>query len=446
MQKLQTNKNTLVVGLGLTGLSCARFLAAQNVPMTVTDTRANPPAVSQLAQFAPTATVHLGGYQQQDFDTTEQLVLSPGVALTEAHVHSAVERGIPVMGDIELFAQQVDAPVIAITGTNGKSTVTTLVGDMAHEAGKQVRVGGNLGTPALDLLNKDGTDLYVLELSSFQLETTSSLNAAAAVVLNVSPDHLDRYDSFADYVQSKRAVYAGDGVMVINRDDPEVVGMIDTTRRVIGFTLDEPAQGDFGVCQLDAGDWLCFGDEAWLATKDLKIQGSHNHANVLAAFALGYAVGLQREAMIEAARNYTGLAHRSHWLAEQNGVNWYNDSKATNVGATVAAIHGMPGKLILIAGGEGKDADFSDLHAAVKDKVKTAILIGRDAKLIAEAINAATDVVFASDMHDAVYKANDIADPGDSVLLSPACASFDMFDNFAHRGDVFAAAVREVLS
>ncbi len=446
MQKLQTNKNTLVVGLGLTGLSCARFLAARDVPMTVTDTRANPPGVDQLRQFAPNAMVHIGGYRQQDFDTTEQLVLSPGVSLAEEHVRSAVERGIPVMGDIELFAQQVDAPVIAITGTNGKSTVTTLVGDMANEAGKQVRVGGNLGTPALDLLEKEGTDLYVLELSSFQLETTSSLNAAAAVVLNVSPDHLDRYDSFADYVQSKRAVYAGDGVMVINRDDPEVVSMIDTTRRVIGFTLGEPVRGDFGVCRIDAEDWLCFGDEAWLATKDLKIQGSHNHANVLAAFALGYAVGLQGEAMIEAARNFTGLAHRSHWLAEQNGVNWYNDSKATNVGATIAAIQGMPGKLILIAGGEGKDADFSGLRTVVKNKVKTAILIGRDAKLIADAINDATNVVYASDMHDAVYKAHDIAEAGDSVLLSPACASFDMFDNFAHRGDVFAAAVREVLS
>lgn len=446
MHKLQTNVNTLVVGLGKTGLSCARYLASHGVPMTVTDTRDMPPGLDELRQLVPQAETHLGGYQQRDFDVAEQIILSPGVPLAEAHVKQAVQRGVPVMGDIELFAQNVHEPVIAITGTNGKSTVTTLVGEMAAQAGKQVQMGGNLGTPALDLLAEANTDLYVLELSSFQLETTYSLNAVAAVVLNVSADHLDRYESFADYVQTKQRIYAGDGVMVINRDDPEVLAMTETARRVIHFGLDEPTDGDFGLREINNRTWLCFGNERWLAADELKLPGRHNLANVLAAFALGYAVGFEKDSMIETASSFNGLAHRSEWVGEANNVNWYNDSKATNVGATIAAINGMPGRLVLIAGGEGKDASFSDLQSVVKDKVRAVILIGRDAKLIADAIGEATEVVSASDMHDAVNKAKQIAEAGDSVLLSPACASFDMFDNFAHRGDVFTTAVREVLS
>lgn len=446
MHKLQTNVNTLVVGLGKTGLSCARYLAAHGVPVTVTDSRKTPPGMDELTRAVPGVTMHVGGYQQHDFEDAGQIILSPGVPLAEEHVQQAVQRGVPVMGDIELFAQQVKEPVVAITGTNGKSTVTTLVGEMAKKAGRHVQIGGNLGTPVLDLIGETGTDLYVLELSSFQLETTYSLNAVAAVVLNVSPDHLDRYNSLADYAETKRRIYAGNGVMVINRDDPEVLAMMESSRQVLCFGLGEPEEGEFGLREIEDEQWLCFGHEQWLLANELKLPGTHNVANVLASFALGYAIGLDTEAMIETARSFKGLGHRSEWVASANNVSWYNDSKATNVGATIAAINGMPGRLVLIAGGEGKDADFNDLHEAVKGKVRAAILIGRDAGLIADAINDVTEVVHASDMQDAVSKAEQIAEDGDSVLLSPACASFDMFDNFAHRGEVFIGAVREVVS
>jgi UDP-N-acetylmuramoylalanine--D-glutamate ligase len=445
MTNAQQQFSTLVVGLGKTGESCARYLHNKGVGFCVTDTRSNPPGLEKLHAELPGLCLHIGGYRDEDFTAADQIVLSPGVPRSESHVQQALASNVPVIGDIELFAQEVQAPVIAITGTNGKSTVTTLVGEMAREAGRRVSVGGNLGTPALDLLDAD-SELYVLELSSFQLESTFSLNAVAAVVLNVSPDHLDRYASVEDYVAAKQHVYHGDGVMIINRDDAIVAAMRDSTRRCISFGLDMPAEGDFGVCQHQGEAWLCYGKERWLAASDLKLPGRHNLANVLATLALGQAVDLPREAMVRAVRNFTGLAHRSEWIAEADGVNWYNDSKATNVGATVAALQGMPGPLVLIAGGDAKGAEFSALREAVRDKVHSVVLIGRDAGSIAAAIGDAAQIIHAADMHDAVVKARDLARPGDSVLLSPACASFDMFDNFMHRGEVFRDAVREVLS
>jgi UDP-N-acetylmuramoylalanine--D-glutamate ligase len=445
MTSAQQAFSTLIVGLGKTGESCARYLHNKGVALCVTDSRSNPPGLDALRAELPELCIHAGGYRDEDFARAEQVVLSPGVARTEPHVQQALANHVPVIGDIELFARDARAPVIAITGTNGKSTVTTLVGEMARHAGRQVSVGGNLGTPALDLVSAD-SELYVLELSSFQLESTFSLNAVAAVVLNVSPDHLDRYTSVEDYAATKQRVYSGDGVMIINRDDAIVAAMRDSTRRCISFGLDRPAEGDFGLTVHEGETWLCYGEQRWLTTSELKLPGRHNQANVLAALALGQAVGLPREAMIRAVRGFSGLAHRSEWLAEANGVNWYNDSKATNVGATVAAIQGMPGPLVLIAGGEGKHADFSALREAVRNKVHSVVLIGRDAPQIAAAIDDAAQLVHATDMHDAVVRAGELARPGDSVLLSPACASFDMFDNFMQRGDVFRAAVREVVS
>lgn len=445
MTNAQHAFTTLVVGLGKTGESCARFLQGHGVTLCVTDTRINPPGLDTLLLGSPEMCVHVGGYRDADFLQAEQVVLSPGVARNEPHVQLALARGVPVIGDIELFARSAQAPVVAITGTNGKSTVTTLIGEMARQAGRQVGVGGNLGTPALDLLDSH-SELYVLELSSFQLESTFSLNAVAAVVLNVSPDHMDRYASVEEYAATKQRIYAGDGVMIINRDDAIVAAMRDGQRRSISFGLDAPAAGDFGLCEHNGETWLCHGDEAWLAVRELKLPGRHNQSNVLAALALGYAVGLPREAMLQAVREFAGLPHRSAWVAEADGVNWYNDSKGTNVGATVAAIQGMPGELVLIAGGDGKGADFSALREAVRGKVHTVVLIGRDAPQIAAAIGDAANLVRADDMHDAVRKARAAARSGDSVLLSPACASFDMFNNYEQRGDVFAAAVCEVLA
>ncbi|MCK4743092.1 MAG: UDP-N-acetylmuramoyl-L-alanine--D-glutamate ligase [Sulfuriflexus sp.] len=437
------SSQTLIVGLGKTGLSCARYLAAQGESFVVTDSRAQPPGLDELVNEYPETPVHVGGFREKDFSAANRLVLSPGVSLRDEHVASAMSRGAEVLGDIELFARSVTAPVIAITGTNGKSTVTTLVAEMAKAAGSKVRVGGNLGMPALELLDSEDTDLYVLELSSFQLETTHSLDAVAAVVLNITPDHMDRYDSVEHYSNTKATIYRGTGIMVINSDDVVVSKMMDSQRQVIKFSLQQPSAGEFGVITESNTQWLAFGENKLLATTELKIPGSHNQSNALAALALGHAVGLDMASMIETLKGFTGLAHRSEWVAEQDGVRWFNDSKATNVGATVAALQGMPGPLILIAGGDGKAADFSELHDVIASETRDVILLGRDADSIEKVINGAVPVHRATDMQDAVGIANKIAISGDSVLLSPACASFDMYKNYIERGDDFVQAVKQ---
>ncbi|WP_126453508.1 UDP-N-acetylmuramoyl-L-alanine--D-glutamate ligase [Sulfuriflexus mobilis] len=434
-------QQTLVVGLGKTGLSCARHLAARGVPFVITDSRMQPPGLQQLRDEMPELTVHVGGFLDSDFAEAEQIILSPGISRHGRHVQAAEQHGAEVLGDIELFAREAKAPVVAITGTNGKSTVTTLLAEMARASGVQVQVGGNLGMPALELLHDDKTGLYVLELSSFQLETTYSLNAVAAVVLNVTADHMDRYDSVEAYARAKQGVYRGDGVMVINADDPMVEAMADTQRRVIRFSLSVPKDNDFGLLEKAGEVYLSRGTQALLAVKDMKLVGRHNQANALAALALGSAIDLDLEAMLKVLRTFKGLAHRSEWVADIKGVRWYNDSKATNVGAATAALEGMPGTLVLIAGGDGKGADFSALREAVKGHVRCVVLLGRDAPLIELAIQGVVPVQYANDMHDAVQQAANCAQPGDSVLLSPACASFDMYNNFEERGADFIAAV-----
>ncbi len=348
-----------------------------------------------------------------------------------------------------MFAQTARAPVAAITGSNGKSTVTTLLGEMARHAGRDARVGGNLGTPALDLLEASEPDLYVLELSSFQLETTYSLNAAAATVLNLTPDHMDRYRDLAEYAAAKQRVYRGAGVLIINRDDPIVAAMAERQRTCVGFTLHEPKEGDFGVRSVQGEPWLARGKENLLCAGALRIKGNHNIANALAALALGAAVGLPLRAMLEALTQFKGLPHRSEWVAEQDGVAWYNDSKGTNVGATLAALSGLgatlgAGNIVLIAGGDGKNADFSILRAAVQKYARAVVLIGRDAPMLARALRNTVPMISAADMKDAVRKARAAAQSGDAVLLSPACASFDMFSGYEERGRVFSAAVLEL--
>lgn len=434
---------TLIVGLGKTGLSCARYLAAQGESCVVTDSRLQPPGLSELENEYPDMPVHVGGFREDDFSSAKRIVLSPGVSLKDKYVNSAVQRGAEVLGDIELFARSVTAPVVAITGTNGKSTVTTLLADMAIATGRQVRAGGNLGLPALELLDSEATDLYILELSSFQLETTQSLNAVAAVVLNITPDHMDRYESVEQYSQTKAVVYKGNGVMVINSDDVVVSGMLESQRNTIRFSLAKPNDSEFGIIHEAGQDYLAFGTEKLLATNKLKIVGSHNQSNALAALALGMAINLEMSAMLTTLSEFKGLAHRSEWVAEKNGVRWFNDSKATNVGATVAALQGMSSPLILIAGGDGKSADFSQLHDVIASHVREVILLGRDANNIEKTIDNAVPVHHAADMSEAVKIAQRIAKSGDSVLLSPACASFDMYSNYMQRGDDFAKAVRQ---
>lgn len=442
---------TLIIGLGKTGLSCARYLAARGIEVAVADDRSEPPGLAALREELPDVAVFLGEYPQHAIQRAQLLVVSPGVSLRHPALTAAAARGQEIIGDIELFARAVrgqatPVPVVAITGANGKSTVTSLLGQMAQAAGRDVRVGGNLGTPALELLAGDRPELYVLELSSFQLESTCSLNAAAATVLNLTPDHMDRYRSLDEYSAAKQRVFRGDGVMVLNADDASVNAMALPERRVRRFTLATPATGEYGVRQHGGQDWLACGEETLLPVSSLRIPGRHNVANALAALALGAAVNLPMAAMLTTLRAYTGLPHRTQWVAQRDGVTWYNDSKGTNVGATLAALSGMPGQVVLIAGGEGKDADFSPLRAVAAAKARAIVLIGRDAALMEAALAGAAPIYHAASMEAAVAQARAVAQAGDTVLLSPACASFDMFDNYEHRGQVFTAAVLKALA
>ena len=436
----------LVVGLGKTGMSCARFLARRGAAVAVTDTRVEPPGLDDIRRELPDVALFLGGFDRSAFAAAELVVVSPGVSIQEPAIREARARGVPVLGDIELFAQAAQAPVAAITGSNGKSTTTMLLGEMARIAGRRAAVGGNLGEPALDLLDP-AVELYVLELSSFQLETTETLAPAVATVLNVSPDHMDRYPDLAAYAAAKARVFRGAEVAILNRDDPVVTAMPGGRQRR-GFTLGEPAPGDFGVRQQAGAPWLCRGDEPLLSAAQVAIPGSHNRANALAALAMGDALGLPLEAMCEALRSFRGLPHRTQLVAEIGGVRFYDDSKGTNVGATAAALEGFadgsPARTVLIAGGDGKGQDFAALGPLLARTARCAVLIGRDAPLIEAVLDAATPRVRARDMAEAVVVAAEQARPGDQVLLSPACASFDMFRNYEHRGAVFADAVRRL--
>jgi UDP-N-acetylmuramoylalanine--D-glutamate ligase len=436
--------HTLVVGLGQTGLACARFLAAQGESFAVADSRSNPPGIEELRRELPQVPVYLGPFDSGLFASGARLVLSPGVAPQEPAIAAAAAQGSEVLGDIELFARHAAAPVVAITGSNGKSTVTALLGEMAAAAGVKALVGGNIGTPVLELLAQPAPELYVLELSSFQLEVTSSLNCRAAVVLNVSEDHLDRHGDIARYAAIKGRIYRGDGVMVINADDPVVAAMAEPGREVVRFSLAAPRSGvDFGLCERDGRPWLAKGERLLMPAAEVRIPGRHNLANALAALALGEACGLPQAPMLQTLRQFPGLPHRCQWVAEVGGVNYYEDSKGTNVGATLAAIEGMPGeKVVLIAGGQGKGQDFTPLRHAVASRARAVVLIGEDAPLLRQALERSAAISHAFTMEEAVAQAAALAHPGDSVLLSPACASFDMFRNYAERGERFVAAVQ----
>ncbi|MEA3278829.1 MAG: UDP-N-acetylmuramoyl-L-alanine--D-glutamate ligase [Pseudomonadota bacterium] len=442
---------TLVVGLGKTGLSCARYLRAQGLPVAVVDSRPSPPGLGQAREEIPDVALFVGGFEPHVFAAAERLVVSPGVPLDEPQLAAAAARGVPILGDIELFARAAQAPVAAITGSNGKSTVTTLLGQMARLADIRVAVGGNLGDPALDLL-AEGVELYVLELSSFQLESTETLEPQVATVLNVSPDHMDRYPDLAAYAAAKARIFRGARTAVLNRDDPVVCAMAPGAHRECGFTLGNPTlDDDFGLREQAGEVWLARGRSPLLAARELAVAGRHNLANALAALAMGEACGLPQDAMIEALRTFKGLPHRTALVAEKRGVRWYDDSKGTNPGATVAALDGLISprgstRAVLIAGGDCKGADFSSLVAAVERTARAVVLIGRDALMIERVLAGRVSLLHGKDMDGAVALAAEAAQPGDCVLLSPGCASFDMFDNYEHRGRVFAAAVERLPS
>jgi UDP-N-acetylmuramoylalanine--D-glutamate ligase len=435
---------TVVAGLGRTGLSCARYLHAQGLDFAVTDSRATPPELKAVRELLPATSIRVGSLDVALLEGAGQVIASPGLPLDEPLLVAARARGIPVYGDIELFARAAAAPVVGITGTNGKSTVTTLVGLMAQATGKRALAGGNLGPPALELLASPTPDFYVLELSSFQLDTTSSLDLKAATVLNVTPDHMDRYPSLQAYAASKARIFDRAAAAVVNEDDALVRAMPRNAQRVIGFSLKH--ETDYSVRNSQGDPVLLRRGQPLVAMSELKVSGLHNAANALAAFAMLDAMELPWQPGLVALREFAGLPHRSQWVADVNGVRFVDDSKGTNVGATLAAVAGMPGSLVLIAGGQGKGQDFAPLAAAFRHKVRHVVLLGQDASLIADALHGVATLEFAASMDEAVTKAANAARPGETVLLSPACASLDMFRDYGHRGDEFAAAARRLAS
>jgi len=445
MVSTESCKKIAVAGLGKTGISAVRYLMAQGMDVLAVDTRLAPPGFDQFIIDYPELRYRLGPWAQDVFDQMGQVIVSPGLSLTDPALQQAAAKGVELIGDIELFARQVKAPVLAITGSNGKSTVTRLLEAMLRTSNKQVYAGANLGEPALDLLQKAIPDYYLLELSSFQLETLSSLRPEAAVILNITPDHMDRYQNISEYAQAKQRIYQHARKMIVNRDDALASVVCHENNEVIGFTLQVPQDNDFGVLTVEQNEYLAFGNKPLLAVNEFTLFGKHNMANALAALAMGYAIGLPMPAMLMALRGFVTLPHRMQVVQKQQGVLWINDSKATNVGATMAAINGLPGPLVLIAGGEAKGADFSLLADAMTEKVKAVLLFGKDAGFIEKAIENRVAVHHCYSLMQCVKQAHQMAVSGDTVLLAPACASFDMFTDYQARGDAFITAVNQVV-
>jgi len=455
--KQWADKNVLVLGLGETGLSMLRWLSAQGARLRVADSRNGPPGLAEAGQYVAAGQIFCGAFGEAMLEGIELIAISPGVPLRDPVVAQAVARGITVVGDIELFAQQLmdydlrlTTKVIAITGANGKTTVASMVEHLCKAAGKDAVAAGNISPAVLDVVLARGAnqpEVWVLELSSFQLETTATLNADAATVLNISEDHLDRYDSIDEYAAAKERIFFGSGVQVLNRDDARSMGMALPDREVVTFGLDVSShEQDFGVERNRDDIWLMQGDHQLLKVSELSTAGMHNVANALAALALCRAIGLPMPALLDALRSFRGLPHRVERIAEIDGVVYYDDSKGTNVGATVAALEGLGRKVVLIAGGEGKGQDFAPLKPVVMRHARAVMLIGRDAPLIVSALEGCgVPLQHAANMNDAVRHAAQLAQSGDAVLLSPACASFDMFRNYAHRAEIFVEAVHGLI-
>jgi UDP-N-acetylmuramoylalanine--D-glutamate ligase len=467
---------TIIVGLGKTGLSAVRYCLRENIPFVIADSRENPPGLDELKKIAPEIKIYLGHLNveilEEFSDRIKQIIVSPGVSLKEPLIQSAISKHIPIVGDIELFAQKIKAPVIAITGSNGKTTVTTLVGDIAKKAGLIVKVAGNIGTPVLDLLIETEPDLYVLELSSFQLESTNSLKPKVACLLNIQADHMDRYDTLEEYTEAKMRVFMGCESAVIHH---ELKAAIEKTN-LTTFHLLSSSKNIYGL----EGEDLSLNKKSIISINDLKLTAKHQIENALAAIAIADAAGIDRMATIQTLKTFTGLPHRCECIAKIDGVKYIDDSKGTNVGATLAAIYGLEkGKnIILIAGGVGKNQDFSPLKEPIQKHVKTLILIGDASDQLKQLFNSdeirpiiekmsssrgftagssvlnldaavnprhddpAFIVCAGYDFKVAIDLAKKAANIGDIVLLSPACASFDMFDNYEHRGSEFKKWVK----
>ncbi|MFA5241840.1 MAG: UDP-N-acetylmuramoyl-L-alanine--D-glutamate ligase [Sulfuricella sp.] len=451
------DKHILVLGLGDTGLSMVRFLLRHGARVSVADSREAPPHATRFHAEFPGVPLVTGPFSDTLFAGIDLIAISPGVPLADPKVAAAVARGVPVAGDVELFAQtltphpsRLTPHVLAITGSNGKSTVTEMTGAMCRAAGLKTTVAGNIGLPVLDALieaEQNGMPgVFVLELSSFQLETTASLDASAATMLNISEDHLDRYTGMDHYSAAKTRVFHGTGSQILNRDDARSMAMALPGRKIETFGLDAPVnECDWGILKQDGQQWLAQGSRRLLPVNELPLAGLHNAANALAALALCRAIGLPFEPLLDALRHFKGLPHRVEKVAEISGVTFYDDSKGTNVGATVAALAGMPCKVVLIAGGDGKGQDFSPLAPAVARHARAVVLIGRDgAKIGAVLEHSGVPLLRAGNMEEAVQFSLQQAQAGDAVLLSPACASYDMFRNYIHRAEAFISAAQQL--
>lgn len=438
----------VVAGLGISGVSAVNFLHEKGYRVAVTDSRAVPPGHNQIPADVQTS---FGQFDQDLLLQAEEIIISPGLDPKQPEIQAAIDQGIPVVSEIQILRRMTDKPIVAITGSNAKSTVTTLIGLMAADAGVKVAVGGNLGRPALDLTN-DNPDLYILELSSFQLETTSHLNAEVAVVLNISEDHLDRHGDMFGYHTAKHRIFQGVKKVVYNRDDSLTRPLVPDATPMQSFGLNAPDMNQFGVLRdLDGTIWLARGRERLLKSTDMYMQGLHNIANALACLALGEAISLPLDVMLETLKTFKGLEHRCEFVKEVQGVRYYNDSKGTNIGATLAALDGLGAaiesqgaKVAIILGGQGKGQDFKALRDSLSKYAKTAVLIGEDRLLIENAIKDTTNVLHARSLKEAVMLCQQHTQINDVVLLSPACASFDMFSGYPERGRQFVNLVNEL--
>ncbi|MCV6614909.1 MAG: UDP-N-acetylmuramoyl-L-alanine--D-glutamate ligase [Cellvibrionaceae bacterium] len=443
---ISSDKVTAVVGLGLTGLSYARYLERQQRPFVIMDSRRNPPMLNQLEQEFDSSrfmrALHLGGLHRDSLLNASEILVSPGYPLDDELLREAEAAGIKIHGDMSLFAEQCTGKVVAITGSNAKSTVTAWLAHMAEQAGASYGVGGNIGRPVLELLEEAPKQIYILELSSFQLEATPKLDAEVAAILNVSADHMDRYPNMMAYHRAKQKVYRGAKQVVCNRQDSLTQPLQVSDMKLLSFGLDKPDLGQFGLRFKDGEEYLACGLDCLLPSHQLSLPGRHNISNALAALALGTAAGLPMAAMLGALQNFKGLPHRCEPVAEYQQVLYINDSKGTNVGATIAALEGLgcQRKLVLIAGGVGKGADFAPLLKPIAQYCRAVVCIGADGPKLMQLLGD-TNCASAKSMQQAVELASDFAEAGDAVLLSPACASFDMFANFEARGEAFAAAV-----
>ena len=441
IRQFSAEPSVLVMGMGITGASCARYFAARGIGAEFVDTRAAPPGVNAILDAMPDARLHTGGQSVELRPTIRKIVISPGAAMDSPLIRAGRERGVTIVSDIDLFVAECQAPVAAVTGSNGKSTVTSMLGATLPTAGMSAATGGNLGIPALDLLDRD-KDVYVLELSSFQLERSGPVQADVAVILNLSPDHLDLHGSMEDYAAAKGRIYLGCGHAVVNRDVRELRAWVPEAVPITTFGLGQPKAGEIGIRETARGECIALGDTLLLSVDELPLLGRHNLSNALAALAVGSALGANLHSMAQALKRYRGLPHRMQVVADVDGVIWIDDSKATNVAAAVMSIASITDPFVLIAGGDAKGGSFEILATALAGRQCTIILLGKDSPDMARALESMCDVSMVADLHEAVAAACAIAEPGYSVLLAPGCSSYDMFDSFVERGEIFAAEVR----